>query len=334
MKALIIRIWQQLLHDKRSLAIMLFIPPVLLSLFYVLLGTSSYSPKVAYGDVPQIVQERLSVIAGPVDASTPEEREALLRDGQYDAIVYARDGVLHISVLESNSKTGKAIRAIQGCFADASPIKIVTESVYGSPDDSFFESMAYVFLSFVVFMFTFLVSGMAVVGERTSHTFERMMMTPIRRSQVVGGYLLGYGAPAVLQSIFILLTSKFILGVTIAGSFWLCFVILLILALIAVSIGTTVSSFAGSEFQVMQFIPLLILPQIFFTGIIPLELIPYGLDKLCYIMPIYYAAMPLKAIMVQGTGMAEVWPWILAELAILGILFLVNTLILKRYRRL
>ena len=334
MKALIVRIWQQMLHDKRSLAIMLLAPPIIMTLFWVLLGTSSYEPRIAYYDVPPMLDGQLSSVADAIPVADADQRTQLLRDGVYDAVVYSDGGELHIAVLESNSKTGKAIRAIQTTFADASPVKIVTESVYGSADDSFFESMAYVFLALVVFMFTFVVSGMAIVGERTTHTFERMLMTPIRRWQIVAGYILGYGAFAVLQSVIVMLTAKYVLNVSIVGSFWLCLVVLILLALCAVALGTTISSFANSEFQVMQFIPLLILPQIFFTGIIPLELIPYGLDKLCYIMPVYYACTPLKDIMVQGAGLADVWPWLLAEMAVLAIFYLINTVSLRRYRRL
>ena len=334
MKALIIRIWQQLLHDKRSLAIMLFAPPVIMSLFYVLLGTSSYEPRIAAYDLPPMLEELLSPVTEAVAVNGEQERTQLLREGQFDAVVYWNEEALHVAVLENNSKTGKAIRAIQETLADASPMQVVTESVYGSPDDSFFESMAYVFLAFVVFMFTFVVSGMAIVGERTSHTFERMLMTPVRRWQIVAGYVLGYGAFAIIQCLFVMLTAKYVLHVSIAGSFWLCLAVLVLLALCAVALGTTISSFANSEFQVMQFIPLLILPQVFFTGIIPLELIPYGLGNLCYVMPIYYACMPLKDIIVQGVGLANVWPWMLAELAVLAVFFTVNTISLRRYRQL
>ena len=169
MKALVVRIWQQLLHDKRSLAIMLLAPPVIMSLFYVLLGTSNYEPRIGYYDVPPMLEPQLSIVADAISVTNADERTKLLLDGQYDAVVYLEDEELHIAVLETNSKTGKAIRAIQNTFTDASPIKIVTESMYGSPDDSFFESMAYVFLAFGVFMFTFVVSGMAIGIDNFAH---------------------------------------------------------------------------------------------------------------------------------------------------------------------
>jgi len=334
MKALILRIWSGLLHDKRSLILMLFAPPIIMSLLYVLLGTSSYEPKIALSGMPPQMVSQLDGKVESISVTDRDEREQLLRDGTYDAVIYLDGTDIHIAVLENNNKTGKAIRSVQQAMSDAMPVHVVTEAVYGSADDSFFDSMAYVFLALIVFLFTFVVSGMAVVGERTAHTFERMLMTPVRRWQLIGGYIVGYGAPAVIQSLFILATGLWILHIPCAGSVWLCLLVMVLLALCAVAFGTLISIYSTSEFQVAQFIPLFILPQVFFTGIIPLELIPYGLSNLCYIMPIYYAAMPLKAIMVQGAGIADIWPWILALIAVLAIIFTINTLSLRKYRRL
>ena len=106
------------------------------------------------------------------------------------------------------------------------------------------------------------------------------------------------------------------------------------LAVCAVELGSLVSIFANGEFQVAQFIPVIIIPQIFFTGIIPLDTIPYGLGNLCYVMPMYYGATPLKLIMQQGAGWAEVWPWLAALVGCIIMLFTVNTLSLKKYRKL
>ena len=334
MKSLIIRIWSGLLHDKRTMALMFLAPPVIMSLLYVLLGTSNYEPKIALSGMPPQMEALLGNQVEIVAATDSGTREQLLRDGTYDAVIYMEGQDIHIAVLENNSKTGKAIRSVQQAMSATMPVHVVTEAVYGSADDSFFDSMAYVFLALIVFLFTFVVSGMAVVGERTAHTFERMLMTPVRRWQLIGGYIVGYGTPAVIQSLFILATGLWLLKVPCAGSVWLCLLVMVLLALVAVALGTTVSIFSTSEFQVAQCIPLLILPQVFFTGIIPLELIPYGLSNLCYLMPIYYAAMPLKAVMVQGAGLVDIWPWLLAEVVVLAIFFAINTVSLRRYRRL
>ena len=94
------------------------------------------------------------------------------------------------------------------------------------------------------------------------------------------------------------------------------------------------SIFANGEFQVAQFIPVIIIPQIFFTGIIPLDMIPYGLGNLCYLMPMYYGAAPLKHIMQQGAGFMDILPWLGGLLLFIVLLFVINTLSLKKYRKL
>jgi ABC-2 type transport system permease protein len=107
-----------------------------------------------------------------------------------------------------------------------------------------------------------------------------------------------------------------------------------LLAIVAVEMGSLVSIFAGSEFQVAQFIPILIVPQIFFTGLIPLDRFPYHLGNLCYIMPMYYAALPVEELMKSGSLSGNNPLWVCILLLWVVALFIANTLSLKRYRRL
>ena len=84
--------------------------------------------------------------------------------------------------------------------------------------------------------------------------------------------------------------------------------------------------------QVAQFIPVLVIPQIFFSGIIAIDLIPLGLGKLAYIMPVFYGATAIKRILVEAGGFLEIWPFLLALLIFILLLGLINTLALKKYR--
>ena len=69
-------------------------------------------------------------------------------------------------------------------------------------------------------------------------------------------------------------------------------------------------------------------------GITPLDMIPYGLGNLCYLMPMYYGAAPLKGIMQQGAGFMDILPWLSGLLLFIVLLFVINTLSLKKYRKL
>jgi ABC-2 type transport system permease protein len=335
MKALIFRILKQLKNDPRTLAIMLVAPLLLMSLIYFLLSDNDYNARIGVYDIQESFIEVLSEEVEVKQLSDTSEINSFLKKDSVDAVLWADGDGIHTMVLENNSKSAKAMQAVQRALSEMMPMgEFTTDSIYGSTDESYFSSMAYIFLTVVAFFFTFIVSGMALVRERFTNTLERLLMSPIRRWQIVGGYIGGYGTAAVIQGVLIILTSIYVLSVPVAGSVWLCILIIVLLSVCAVETGALVSIFANSEFQVAQFIPILVIPQIFFTGIIPIDIIPYRLGNLCYIMPMYYGATPLKEIMVKGAGFVDVLPWLLGLVVFIVILFIVNTLSLKKYRKL
>lgn len=126
-------------------------------------------------------------------------------------------------------------------------------------------------VSFFVFFFVFLIAGIALLKERTSGTLERLLATPIKRYEIVAGYVIGYGLFALIQTIIVVLYAVNVLDIVLVGSIWLVLLTNILVALVALSLGTLLSSFATSEFQMVQFIPLVIVPQVFFTGIFPLD---------------------------------------------------------------
>src|SRR5699024_9087844 len=140
--------------------------------------------------------------------------------------------------------------------------------LYGDADTGFFAKIAPILMGFFVFFFVFLISGMALLKERTSGTLERLLATPVRRSEVVLGYLFGYGGLAVVQAICIAVAGLKLLQLEVAGSIGNVILVAVLLGLVALAFGLLMSTFAASEFQLMQFIPLIIVPQIFFSGII------------------------------------------------------------------
>ena len=197
-----------------------------------------------------------------------------------------------------------------------------------------FDNMGYILLGVMSFFFVFLLSGVSFIRERTTGTLERLMLTPIKRYEVIVGYTLGFGIFAVLQSIVIVLYCQYVLHIQITGSVFLCILIMSLLALTAVSTGTLISIFANNEFQVVQFIPVIIIPQIFFSGLIPVDTLPFHLGILSYIMPVYYGCMALHDVMVKGFEITQIWDSLVALLVFIIVLSVINTFALKKYRKL
>lgn len=93
--------------------------------------------------------------------------------------------------------------------------------LYGSSNSNFFIEFLPILLGFFVFLFVFLISGISLLHERTTGTLSRLLATPIRRSEIITGYLIGYGLFAVLQTLLLVWFAFYVFQVTIVGNFWL-----------------------------------------------------------------------------------------------------------------
>ncbi|MTV82573.1 ABC transporter permease [Secundilactobacillus folii] len=214
----------------------------------------------------------------------------------------------------------------------ASP-KITNHYVYGDSSTGFFDKMLPILMGFFVFFFVFLISGMALLKERTSGTLSRLLATPVKRSEIVFGYMASYGILAVFQTILIVVATIWLLGVEVVGSVFNIIIINLILALVALAFGILLSTFANSEFQMMQFIPLVVIPQVFFSGIIPMDSMASWIKDISYVIPIKYSGDAVTGIMMQGKNLTSFGLDIGVLLIFLVVLTILNVVGLKRYRK-
>lgn len=211
--------------------------------------------------------------------------------------------------------------------------KITNHYVYGDKNTGYFAKMLPILMGFFVFFFVFLISGMALLKERTTGTLDRLLATPVKRSSIVFGYMLSYGILAVIQTIVIVLVTVWLLGIEVVGNMASVVVINLLLALVALAFGILLSTFANSEFQMMQFIPLVVIPQVFFSGIIPLDSMAEWVKDISYIIPLKYSGDAVSDIIMRGTSIfSEGWN-ILVLLTFLVVLTILNVVGLRRYRK-
>lgn len=336
MLSIIKRILGQIKNDKRSLGLLLFAPLLVFTLLYFIMGESNYIPQIAVYDMNEKFVTELEKNADVVEENEKPLVADFLETNGIDAFIWMDSEGIHIELLEQNSKSATVITAIQNTIKVLQPSRneLIIDYVYDTASDNQMDSLAYVFLGVISFFFVFILAGMSFVRERFGQTLERMLMTPISRIDVIGGYTIGYGLMAAIQSFVIILYAVYVLQLHVEGSVALCTAVMILMAFSAVSTGALVSIFANNELQLVQFIPVIIIPQIFFTGLIPLDTIPFGLGNLCYLTPIYYGCTALEMIMIQGKGFWEIWPWLAGSSAFIGILFLVNVMALKKYRRL
>lgn len=350
MFSIIIRIVKQIKNDKRSLALVLVAPLLLISFIYLVFGSKDYQAKLATYNLNPVLLTFLATTNLDFIETDLNSVDEILQKTDADAVIYMQenDKNIRIKFVEPNStkvnsvlKELKELKELQSLGASQNVsnnlannnLNLTIEFLYGSQEASIFENLGYMFLAVFAFFFVFLLSGISFIRERTLGTMERFMLTPIVRWQVVAGYILGFGIFATIQSLLLILYSHFVLDLPIAGSMLTAICITILLAFVAVAIGSAVSVLANNEFQVIQFVPIIIVPQVFYAGLVPIETFPYHLDWLSLIMPIYYASEALHKVLVYGLGWADIWQEALILVGFLVFFFLLNTILLKKYRR-
>lgn len=217
--------------------------------------------------------------------------------------------------------------------AKQASVKISNHYVYGDKNTGFFDKIVPILMGFFVFFFVFLISGMALLHERTTGTLSRLLATPVRRSEIVLGYMISYGILAMIQTVIIVLATIYLMGVEITGSLFAVMVINFILALVALAFGILMSTFASSEFQMVQFIPIVVIPQIFFSGIIPLDSLASWVRDIGYILPLTYAGNAMTQVVMYGTKLSSLGFDLGILLLFLVVLTLFNIRGLRRYRK-
>ncbi|MBI2916433.1 MAG: ABC transporter permease [Chloroflexi bacterium] len=161
-------------------------------------------------------------------------------------------------------------------------------------------------LAAFVLLFVFVLTGVSFLRERSLGTLERLMASPVSRWDIILGYLAGFFLLASLQSLAVLLFTIFVLQVNYEGALWQVFVFQMVITVAAVNLGIFFSVFARNELQVVQFIPLVIVPQLLLSGVMwPVEQMPGYLQAVSKVLPLTYAVRGLRAIMLEGRGLGS-----------------------------
>lgn len=334
-KSVMIRILLQLGHDKRTIALMIFAPILVLTFMSFIFNGSTYHPKIGVVNAPLSFINALEDKDAKVIRYDESSSYEALNSSKVDAIINFENGTAHIELEGSDpSKSNAVIMLTQSITQQSLPSsKPDITYLYGYENMSSFDNFGPILIGFFVFFFVFLVAGVSFLGERTSGTLERLLATPIRRWEIVVGYILGFGVFTVIQSALIAWYSISVLNIMMVGSFALVLLITVLTAMVALSIGTFISAFANNEMQMIQFIPIILVPQLFFSGLFDLSAMSPWLQAVGRFTPLWYVADALRNIMVRGKG----WDDILINVVVLIItcifFMMANILVLKKYRK-
>ncbi len=381
--AMIKRVLQEMLRDKRTLAMMFIAPLLILTLMYFLFqSNNNQTADLAVRHVDSTLVKAVNNDNVKIHhVSSDDSAKQLIRDHDYAAVMTQKGDKLTLTLQNSNQtkssiikkslqagqvklknqatvtalKTQKeAIGKLQQQLAtlakqagtqtdakatlsdqknnSAKNYSVSTHYIYGDKNTTFFDAFLPIMMGFVVFFFVFLISGIALLRERTTGTLKRLLATPVKRGEIITGYLSGYGIFALVQTLLIVLYSTYVFDIQILGSIWNVLLINVLMAAVALTMGLFISTFAASEFQMMQFIPIVAIPQIFFSGIIPVDQMAGWLQGIGHIMPLYYGANAMSDVVTKGFNITQIWPNILALLLFAALFLVLNLNAMRRYR--
>ena len=323
------RLLQQFRRDRRTLALLFVAPIVILGLLGYLIRGSASAPAVG------IANEDLGPLGATVAAALARSSEitmttiqasdgdAKLKDGSLAAYIVfpsdfssqAQSGTIAPDVHLEGSQPGTVAPVLQALqqalisVASAAPgrglqVEPHVTYLYGGPGFDTLDYFGAAFIGLVVFFLVFVVTIVSFLNERSQGTLERLMASPLRRGEIVVGYMLGFTVLALIQSVEVLVFSLAVLKVHNGGNVALIFGIEALMAIAAVNLGIFLSMFARTEFQAVQFIPLVIVPQFLLSGILfSVNSEPKPLQVLSDVLPLTYAVNGLRDVMIKGADL-------------------------------
>ena len=160
-----------------------------------------------------------------------------------------------------------------------------------------FETIGPALLALFPFIVMFLITSITTLRERRSGTLERLMTMPLGKFDFIVGYTLAFGLLAIVQSLVAVGYAVWVCGLTISGNAWLLILVAVVNALLGTTLGLFASAFASTEFQVVQFMPALVFPQILLGGIfIPRSQMPSVLRSISDWLPLSHSIEALQKV--------------------------------------
>ncbi len=160
-----------------------------------------------------------------------------------------------------------------------------------------FDAIGAALLGVFPFVVMFVVTSVATLRERTGGTLERLLTTPLGKADFMIGYAIAFGAAAVVQAVVATGFAVWICGLSIAGALWVLVLVAVLDAVLGMAFGLLASGFARTEFQAVQFMPALVLPQVLLCGLLtPRADLPDVLRWISDVLPLSYAVDAMQRV--------------------------------------
>jgi ABC-2 type transport system permease protein len=319
-RILALRVVNQMLADRRTLALMCVVPVILLSFLGILIRAEPGTLEIGVvnedegftlaGNTVNLGERLINVLGGFGEFKTETLKAMLERVAPQTANTLVLAG--SPAAVSSPTPATDFTTTIDAAY------------LYGGPEYDTLDYMAPALIGFFVFFFVFLLTCISFLRERVAGTLERLQATPIRAHEIIIGYMLGFLVFGLLQGVITLLFTVFVLNIHYAGNLLNIFIVEGLLVMLSVNLGILLSTFAQNEFQVLQFIPLIVVSQGLLGGVIwQIEAMPGWLQPFSRLMPLTYATEALRNVMIKGESLRSV-----ADLLLVLVAFAAGVIVL------
>ncbi|MFC7496685.1 MULTISPECIES: ABC transporter permease [unclassified Nocardioides] len=187
------------------------------------------------------------------------------------------------------------------------PCLLITLLWWMFEDTPVFGQVGPALLAMFPFIVMFLVTSVTTLRERSSGTLERLLAMPMGKLDFLLGYGVAFGVVAAVQSVLAVALSVGLLDLEVLGPVWLLTVVAVVDAVLGSALGLFVSAFARTEFQAVQFMPALVIPQILLCGLfVPRDQLPDVLSAVSDVLPLSYAVDAMQTLTLTSST-SEVW---------------------------
>ena len=181
------------------------------------------------------------------------------------------------------------------------------------------------------FVVMFVVTSVTTLRERTSGTLERLLTTPLGKVELMTGYALAFGLMALVQGVVVTAFALWVCGLDVAGPAWALVGLVVLSALLGTALGLLASAFARTEFQAVQLMPALVLPQLLLCGLLVTRAqLPRVLELVSDVLPLSYAVDAGRVIATQPQPWSDLAQPVVVMLGWVVAALVVGSLTLRR----
>ncbi len=330
MRAMILKEFRELRRDRRTMAMIIVFPLLLLIIF-------GYAANFDVDDIPTAflgpqaeaaVQQAPELFADVIfdPTGTVATAKDLLRDAQADVAIATDTQPPTAFIDGSNLFSAQAAVSVLGQIGDA-----LTVEVLFNPNLTTSWVLVPPLIGYILMFIGTVVAAIGLVKERENGTLEQLAVMPLSPSSVILGKIIPYFIVASIDAIIITLLAMALFGIPFAGSVALFALGVATFLFVVLGVGVLISTVSQTTGQAIQLAIFFLVPQILLAGMIfPLSSIPWAIRWISYLFPLTYYTTISKGIMLRGTGFDALWPQYLVLALMAGFVF---TAAVLRFRR-